>query len=208
MSLKAYGSAFRVCFFGLLLGFGADLVKDGEMAFWEFLVYGLVWYAVLWWTFPLLSLLLRPLRPIKRAVRRWWRTPNRRAIAIARHLFRASADANTPTLKGRWKLTAVLLICFAVLALGTLIGKGYAKARITYGVYYEKDQPRIILAVYGDRMFVGEWLRDPAQKDVLVVVQPVSALEGKTIETWAVGPLNTGLPSTRPPPDRGWDDMP
>lgn len=207
MWLKAYGSFLRICFFGLLLGFGVSRVKDGEIAFWEFLATVLLYYAVLWWTFPLLSLLLRPLRPIKRAIRRWWKTPNRRAIRVTRHIFRASADANVPDLKGRWKLTAVLLTCFTVLVLGTLIGKGYAKARITYGVYYEKDQPRIILAVYGDRMFVGHWLRDPAEKDVLVVVQPVSALEGKTIETWPVGPLNTGLPSTRPPPDAGWDDL-
>lgn len=157
---------------------------------------------------PLLSVLLRPTRPIKRAVRRWWKTPNRRAIAIARHIFRASADANAPTLKGRWKLTAVLLTCFAVLASGAFIGKGYAKARITYGVYYEGEQPRIILAVYGDRMFIGEWLRDPAEKDVLVVVRPASDPEGKTIETNAVGPLNPGVVSTRPPPDQGWDDPP
>lgn len=80
--------------------------------------------------------------------------------------------------------------------------------RITYGVYYEGEQPRIILAVYGDRMFVGEWLRDPAEKDVLVVVRPVSDLGGKTIETYAVGPLNPGVVSTRPPPDQGWDDPP
>ena len=57
-------------------------------------------------------------------------------------------------------------------------------------------------------MFVGEWLRDPAEKDVLVVVQPVSDLDGKTIETDPLGPLGPGLPSTRPPPDAGWDDLP
>jgi hypothetical protein len=35
------------------------------MAFWEFLAGVLLWYAVLWWTFPLLSVLLRPMRRIK-----------------------------------------------------------------------------------------------------------------------------------------------
>jgi hypothetical protein len=183
MFLKAHGSFLRICFFGLLLGFGADRVRDGEMALWEFLAAVLLWYAVLWWTFPLLSVLLRPLRPIKRAVRRWWKTPNRRAIAAARHIFRASADVNAPALKGGWKLPGILLAAFAMLTLATLVGNNYAKARITYGVYYEKDQPRIILAVYGDRMFVGEWLRDPAEKDILVFVEPVSALEGNRSRT-------------------------
>ena len=42
---------------------------------------------------------------------------------------------------------AALFTCFAVVVAGTLLGDGYAKARVTYGVYYDKEQPRIILAV-------------------------------------------------------------